>query len=263
MTEHIQWEELAVGHAFSALEPEDEQAFLTHLRGCGLCERTLAETDAVASHLAYAAEPADPPAALREAILDAVRESGRPVRFPAKVTPLRSSTRPHLAAARTVRSPYRSALALAGVAAGLVAIVSVGVWNTNLRANIEVKNAAIARMEQVSEIAADPTTVRVPLTSGDVAGGTAFVRGSTAVVLVRGLPANAPNSTYVLWYRDKQGGFHAVNTFDVRETDHVNIVDSALDRPIDQIASIAVSREPGRTAPATPSFALVQGSVGR
>ncbi len=265
MTEHIRWEELAVGHAFSALEPEDEQLFLSHLRGCGLCERTLTETIAVASHLAYAAEPADPPAALREAIVDAVRRSGRPVAFPQQITPLSVSSAaaapPRSLSSRTARSSYRPAFALVGMAAGLVAVVGLGVWNTNLRANIEVKNAAIARMERVGQITADPATVRVAMTSGAGVRGTALIRGSQAYVLVEGLPVNALDSTYVLWYRDKQGGFHAIETFDVRETDHVNVVEATLDRPIDRIASLAVSREPGRTSPPTPSFALVQGSL--
>jgi len=267
--EHTQWEELAVGHAFSALEPEDEQLFLAHLRGCGLCERTLSESHEVASHLSYAAEPAEPPAALRDAILDAVRRSGRPAVFPVQVTPLRAAVRPPSPTVPVMRSrfsSYRFGTALVGIAAGLVAVIGLGVWNTNLRANIEVQNAAIARMERAGELEADPSTVRVILTSGALASGadahgTALLRGSQAYVLVRGLPANTADSIYVLWYRDSQGGFHAVNTFDIRESDHVNVVEATLDRPIDRIAGIAVSREPGRTAPTTPSSALVQGSI--
>lgn len=261
--EHTEWDELAVGHAFSALEPEDEQVFLAHLRGCELCERTLTESHEVASHLAYAAPPAEPPAALREAIVDAVRRSGRPAVFPQQVTPLRSA-RPASATvpvARSRFSSYRSGAALVGVAAGLVAIVGLGVWNTNLRANIDVKNAAIDRMERVGELEADPSTVRVALTSGGQARGTALLRGSQAYLLVQGLPVNAPDSTYVLWYRDSQGGYHAVDTFDIREPDHTNVVEATLDRPIDRIAGIAVSREPGRSAPTTPSVALVQGVI--
>ena len=39
---HERFEELAVGHALAALEPEDEQTFLLHLRGCAACERAVA-----------------------------------------------------------------------------------------------------------------------------------------------------------------------------------------------------------------------------
>ena len=266
--EHAQWDELAVGHALSALEPEDEQAFLAHLRGCGLCERTLTESHEVAAHLAYAAEPAEPPAGLHDAIFDAVRRSGRPPVFPEQVTPLRTPERAPSAAIATSRSRFshRSSAALVGMAAGLVAVIGLGVWNTNLRANLDVKNAAIERMERVGELEADPSTVRVALsasalTASGNARGTALLRGSQAYVLVQGLPANAADSTYVLWYRDNQGGYHAVETFDILEPDHVNVVEATLDRPIDRIAGIAVSREPGRSAPTTPSAALVQGLI--
>lgn len=262
---HAHWEELAVGHAFAALEPEDEEVFLAHRRGCDVCARTLDETTAVAAHLAYAAEPAAPPAALHDAIVDAVRRSGRPVAFPEPVSARPQPPGSRLAETAPARSPRRSGLGSAGLAvglvAGLVSVIGLGVWNTNLRANVAVKDAAIARLEGVGELAGDPATVRVAMTSGTGISGTALVRGAQAYVLLHGLPVNPAGTTYVLWYRDDQRGYHAIDTFDVREADHVNVVEAALDRPIELIAAIAVSREPGRSAPPTPSSTLLQGEV--
>jgi len=48
---HALYDQLAVGHALSALEPEDEQAFLAHLPGCAACERALAEHTETLAHL--------------------------------------------------------------------------------------------------------------------------------------------------------------------------------------------------------------------
>ncbi len=256
--EHEKWEELAVGHVLSALEPEDEERFARHLRGCAACERTIAEMTAVASHLAYAAEPADPPAGLKDSILDAVARSDRPA-IPA--TPLRSL--PDLPRLAQIRAESRvpAWTRLVSVAAGVALVVGLAVWNVNLRGNAELSQRTVARMERVQDLAADPATVRVPMSSGSGAKGTALVRGTDVVLLVDGLPRNEQSSIYVIWYQDTTGGFHAVDTFDVREDDHVNVVESRLDRPIDRIAAIAISREPGRVAPTTPSIPLVQGAT--
>lgn len=258
--EHEKWEELAVGHVLSALEPEDDERFARHLRGCAACERTIAEMTAVASHLAYAAEPADPPAGLKDSILDAVAKSDRPS-TPAQRAPMRAL--PDLPGLAQIRAESRvpAWTRLVSAAAGIVLVAGLAVWNVNLRGNVELSQRTVARMERVQDLAADPATVRVPMSSGSGAKGTALVRGTDVVLLVDGLPRNERSSIYVVWYQDTTGGFHAVDTFDVREDDHVNVVESELDRPIERIAAIAISREPGRVAPTTPSVPLVQGAT--
>lgn len=258
--EHEKWEELAVGHVLSALEPEDDERFTRHLRGCAACERTITEMTSVASHLAYAAEPADPPAGLKDSILAAVAMSERPP-APGQRGAVRAlPDLPRLAQIRAERH-VPAWTRLLSAAAGVVLVAGLAIWNVNLRSNVELSQRTVARMERVQDLAADPTTVRVPMNSGSGAGGTALVRGTDVVLLVDGLPRNEPSSIYVIWYQDTTGGFHAVDTFDVREDDHVNVVESELDRTIDRIAAIAISREPGRVAPTTPSAPLIQGAT--
>ena len=80
---HDRFEELAVGHALAALEPDDEQAFLAHLRGCAACERNVAAHTETLSHLAYAAGPVELPDSLLSGIRAGVRASGRPMASPA------------------------------------------------------------------------------------------------------------------------------------------------------------------------------------
>lgn len=260
-SEHEKWDELAVGHVLSALEPEDEEIFARHLRGCSLCLRTITEMTAVASHLAYAAPPSEPPAELKDSIFDAVRRTGRPPALPNQRPGLESISAGS-ASSRVFREPSRWVRALS-MAAGVIVIVGLGLWNVNLRATAELSQQAVARLERVERLTADPSTLRVAMTSGSGAKGTALVRGSEVVTLVNGLPKNDPNSIYVVWYQDETGGFHAMDTFDVREADHVNVVESTLDRPVSGIVALAISKEPGRKAPLVPSYAVVQGKTGQ
>ena len=257
--DHDKWEALAVGHVLAALEPEDEDLFATHLRGCDACARTVAEMTSVASHLAYAAEPADPPPALKASILDAVARSDRPGVLPALATPSTGGAVPirsrRVAAARWTR--------VLSMAAGVALVVGLGVWNVNLRQNAQLSDQAIARMSRVQQLAADPTTVRVGLTSGRGAKGTALVRGTELAVLLDGLPENAPNSVYVLWYQDEGGTFRSFDTFDVREDGHVNVVETSLALPIERVKMLAISREPGRVAPAVPTVVVMSGETAR
>lgn len=74
---HEPFEELVVGFALSALEPEDEQEFLRHLAGCARCERALAQHADTLAHLAYAVEPATPPPSLLEGIRRGMAEPPR------------------------------------------------------------------------------------------------------------------------------------------------------------------------------------------
>lgn len=77
MSGHEHYDELAVGHAFSALEPAEEAEFAAHARGCTSCRRTVDEASEVMAQLASAAEPAAPPPELAERLREAVARSPR------------------------------------------------------------------------------------------------------------------------------------------------------------------------------------------
>lgn len=258
--DHVMWDELAAGHVLRALEPEDEQRFLFHLRGCAQCERSLREMNGVAAQLAYAAEPASPPPQLERSIMDAIGRDSRPLEraVPRQARDLRDDLDDDVVVPIRRRRPTWSTFA---AAASLVGLVALGVWNADLRNNVAVKDQAIARLEQVERLAADPATVRVPMTSNVGAAATAYIRGNDGIVLVNGLPANGADSIYVLWFQDESGKFHAAKGFDVVEPGRVNVVDATFDRPVSLIRAVAISREKGRALPADPSFALVHGET--
>src|SRR4051812_23044323 len=97
--DHEVFDELAVGWALHALEPEDETVFARHLPDCPRCARTVVETEEVMAALATDLPPAEPSADLRARLRASVErtEQVRPVVPPPRpedTAPLRGRRRP-------------------------------------------------------------------------------------------------------------------------------------------------------------------------
>jgi anti-sigma factor RsiW len=256
MAAHEEWEELAVGQALGALEPEDEQAFLAHLRGCDICARTLADMEAVAGQLAYGVEPADPPPALLQSIMSEVRSSDR-----ARAKAVRSS-RP---ARRASNEPVSLAQRRRGVAqrsqpawlvaASFVLVLAMGGWNFMLRADNQAKARALRLRNEVASAVADPSTKSVALVSAKqpTAHAQVLVKGNQAYLVVDGLAENnVANSVYVLWKAGADNHMKGVRGFDVVH-DGPNIIPITDLGDASEIKQFAVSIEQGRKIPANPS----------
>ena len=103
-TDHAPFDELAVGWALHALEPEDESFFVAHLAGCDRCATTVAETTDVMAAMATDLPPAEPSEGLRDRLRAAVEqteprpvppaESARPAPPPAVPAPAARAVRP-------------------------------------------------------------------------------------------------------------------------------------------------------------------------
>ena len=239
---HARWDELAAGHALSALEPEDEQELLRHLRGCDLCERTLAGMRAVVGELAYAAEPADPPPAVLAAIREGIGAGDRPLLVPA--------SRP--------RRPVVSSRWLLTAAAGVV-ILALSLWNAVLRTDSRRKDEVIALRRQFEELLADPASSRVVLAGQG--HGVAVVRGPRVMLLLQDLPVSEPGpDVYVLWARDRSGRLSAVNPFEIGNAGQPNLIPE-MRLPGGEVVELVVSREPGPLPPAAPGAAVLSGSL--
>lgn len=264
MSEHLAWEELAVGHALDALEPGEEVGFLGHLPGCARCARTVSDTWAVMAQLAYAAEPAEPPRAVLAGILAGVGADARP--SPSRsvghtrdvpVARVHREVRrePGGAGSRTWR---RQAPWLIAAAAVLVAVALAG-WNVALRAvdspDGSDQAAVLAALEQ-------PGTRTVQLTDNDGrARGTVLINGSRVDIAAHGLPANDPQrQVYVLWEL-RPGSTRAVGTFDVATPSLSVQQTGTLQGRLADVSGFAVTLERGRTAPAEGSGAVVSGTV--
>ncbi|MEU2350001.1 anti-sigma factor [Modestobacter sp. NPDC049651] len=182
---HEQFEELAVGWALHALEPEDEALFAAHLGGCAQCTRTVADTQEVMAALASDLPEAEPSDGLRDRLRAAVEETEQqsaapPSPVPPAVPSNRPSNRPSTppAAPRTgparpssapvpgpgaldglhrprpprdpdLRPAWRRVLPGALVAAAVAAILALGTWNVVIAGDRDAAEATAARQEQV------------------------------------------------------------------------------------------------------------------
>lgn len=235
MNAHDKYDELAVGHALSALEPEDEVAFLAHFPGCAACARALADHRETLGHLSYAVDSAEPPAALLEGIRAGVAASGRAGAFPPPVS---------LAARRTVRLTT----ALIGVAASVVLVAGLLLANLNLSSRNSDLRQQDAAFRQTVERLLTPGAHRVEL-SGD-GKVVAIVHGGQADLVLSGVaPNDRKRSTYVLWQADSHG-VSAAGVFDVRSTG-LTVVSSGIRVSTDGLKQLMITKEAGRVAPPT------------
>lgn len=244
---HEQYAELAVGYALYALEPEDEQVFVSHLAACAACERAVTEHSDTLAHLAYAAESADPPPALLDGIRAGVRSSGREATFDQPVS--LESARKDRAERRRPRLG-RSA-AWVGAAAAVALIGSLGVWNTALqrdRAEQEARNGSFSRA--VDSLRNEGART-VPLAGADGRFlAVAIVHDDTMSLVVDGLPPNDPAATsYVLWAKDRVGSVRSIAAFDVPREGIDVLRDITLDVDGSDLTRFLVTHEDGNIAP--------------
>lgn len=259
---HARFEELAAGHALHALEPEDEQVFLSHLAACARCERDLVEHETTLAHLAYAPDAAEPPPGLLDGIRAGVLASGRSATFPdSAAAPAPVSLED--ARRRRDASRVHRAATWTGIAAAATLVVSLGVWNTSLRQERDDRAAWSDRLASAVSQLRDPSTDTVPLKGegGDVVA-VALVRGSDMSLVVDGLPVNEDGTTYVLWGESRYGDRRAVGAFDVDEPGLDVLEGMQLQASVSDVTRFMVTREKGDVAPPMPTLpVLASGDV--
>ena len=144
--DHDSWDELAVGWALHALEPEDETLFAAHLADCPGARRPSPRPSEVMAAMAGDLPPAEPSEGLR----DAAARRGGGDRAAAAAPPrgraapaaagVAAPTPPAAAGDLDVRAPlplravdgrpaWRRVLPTALVAAAVAAVLSLGAWN--------------------------------------------------------------------------------------------------------------------------------------
>lgn len=169
--------DLVAPYALDALEPGERELFERHLEECASCRAQLAEFQSTASALAYA-ETAEPPAALRERILEAARaENG----------------------ANVLQFPKRRwlfpATAVAAAAAAVVAI-GVGLWAASLSRDLDrERNARAGYAQAIELLEADAQVVRL----SNAEGGLLVTRDGDAALVVCGLEPAPSGRTYEAW----------------------------------------------------------------
>jgi hypothetical protein len=258
---HDRYEELVAGFALSALEPADEQDLLRHMAGCAACERSLTEHLETLGHLAYAVDDGPPPAGLWDAIRSEVEAQSGPAAFaPPAVAPSTAATGsapvapPAVTdlsvarAARAERTPRRW-VGWASAAAGIAVVATLGYGITASQRG-QSREDQVAAAVQAIETAPART---VPLTGADgKVSAVAVLSGGHVSLIVDGLkPNDTASSVYVLWGQTGNSPARALATFDVRDGSLAVVKDvptTAGGQAEPQI--LAITHEPGRTAPA-------------
>ena len=269
-SDHEEFDQLAVGWALHALEPEDEAVFVRHLTGCARCARTVAETEEVMAAMATDLPLAEPSEGLRSRLRAAVVQTEqvhRPEVAPRTDPETPALVGPPARAGRRVpvgvfsslrrRSP---ALALAAAVAG---VIGLGVWNVSLSTARDRAEAVAAEQSAVVEELLRPgAEVVAQLTAEDTGAVATVVRQDGDLQVVsHGLSVNDENAeTYVLWGVEGQEPV-ALGTFDVvRSRLELHDVGSTV-AGSGTFDAYAVSLESGRQPPAAPSEVLASGQV--
>lgn len=274
--EHEVFDELAVGWALHALEPEDEAVLARHLPDCPRCARTIAETQEVMGAMAADLLPAEPSEGLRGRLRDAVAQTEQ-VRPPAPPTGAgghrtarmqrEAATDPGLrlpsAPTTADRVPVPQRALLFTLAAAVAGIVGLGLWNVALSSDRERAVEVAAEQSAVVEEVLRPGARVVAQLSDDDgrALATVVTRDGDLQVVSQGLPVNDDTAeTYVLWGVGDDAPV-PLGTFDVNRS-RLD-VQAVVSPPTGagSFSQFAVSLEPGRQPPPVPSEVVATGVV--
>ncbi|PVZ14144.1 anti-sigma factor domain-containing protein [Actinomycetospora cinnamomea] len=156
-------------------------------------------------------------------------------------------------------------LAVAAAAAVVAAVAGLAVVTQSLRSERDTAAAQAQREAAVMDMLHDagrPGVVHATLEDPQGAMvGMVVDDGTGPRVLTTGLDANATEEIYVLWGL-ANGTPRPLGTFDVAgQVPSVHSVPSSSEAP--PFAGFALSLEPGRTAPASPTRVVASGQVGR
>jgi hypothetical protein len=262
--EHSPFDELAVGWALHALEPEDEALFVAHLAGCERCAVTVSETRDVMAAMATDLPQPEPSEGLLQRIRAAVGETEQ---LPAPeagtaapaAQPVHAVTGPPAQA--EPRSGWRRALPVGLVAAAVAAILGLGLWNVVLASDREKLQATVSQQDAVMNGLLAPGRATIaPMEDHGKAVATVVARGDEVDVIIHGLSVNDTKSnTYVLWGMD--GTPQPLGTFDVTSSQLAMKTVGSGATGFDQYGTYGISLEPGRKAPSLPTGVVATGDV--
>lgn len=261
--DHARFDELAAGHALHALDPADDRLFLSHARQCPHCQQALAGYADMTAELAEIAPAAEPSPLLGPRILAAAlaaeSRNGHPDTSGAgrgtdqsgtepapgpQVVPLRRTPRPRWL------KPAAAAATVAVIAAGIWAGLAASTGGSPPRPLAACGHPSTCPEVLLTQTTADRTAARVIVTAG------------TAWLQPAGLPPdNTAHQIYVLWQVTPGHAALPVGSFDIRPGADQPIQIGTLAAPYHSTKAFAVSIEPGRSVPASPSHVIAQGQL--
>lgn len=278
-TSHDQWDELAVGYALTALEPDELDRFFEHVvEACPHCRQLVDDTAAIGAQIgsAMTGPVEEIPSGLRDRVLEAALDARpavpqSPADIPAPNGPPVTLRRPASSATvldlgerrnrRTV--PARTGWLVAAAAAVVALVLSVTTL-TALHGQSEQRAAARAGQSALNAITGGGPGRIISLDDNlgdDVA--TVIARSDSISVVAQTMKANPASSSYVLWGIKTMGSDPiALGVFDVRG-DKVQATQVAADSrgQYTEFTTYAVSQEPGHTPPAKPSTIVARSAA--
>lgn len=268
---HDEWDELAVGFALTALEPDELQRFIEHLvLKCPQCRQSVADTSAIGAGLAMAMagplpEPGD---ALRESVLaaalqarPAVPQDARTLASVSSAVPVAAPPVDELAVRRQRKLSARGGWLVAAAAAVVALVLSI---TTVSAVHSRNQQAALADNydRALAAISKGGSAVTVPLTDNSGHNvATVVARAGNVTVVTRGLKTNSAATSYVLWGMVKRNSNPvALGDFDV-SSGKVNSVQVAADARGGYVAmqAFGLSLESGHAPPSKPTAILALG----
>lgn len=209
--------DLVAPYALDALEDEERAEFERHLESCGRCRDQLRELQEGAAALAWAAEGPEPPAGLRERILQETRKEAQVIPF------------------RPRRRWLAPALGAAAAAAAVVA-VALGLWAVSLQSDLDDQRDLAAAQEDALQIVADRGAQVVPLEGAE--GSLVVARNGRAALVVCGLGPAPSGETYMAW--TIRGTPSPAGAFDAADD---GCTAAPLDHTVAPGVTVAVTRE--------------------
>lgn len=277
-------QELAALCALGALSQHEARAVATHVReGCTVCEQELNQFEMAVGALASAAEPATPPAYLRDLLTARIKREHAEQPLPAAVIPfperpassLREQPRPGAS------SSFRTLIPWAVAAALLVAFVfSLTMWRTEhralqaesertrealsgnikLKAQLDKEAASATELAQINSVLSSTQWRIIPLAGQEPAPDSSAkiywdVPGKRWVVTAD-LPPAPEGKVYQLWFVTAEAKISA-GLISPDTTGHGFAV-VQFPPNLDQLAAAAITLEPdgGSEQPTMPIYAL-------
>ncbi len=227
-----QLHDLVAPYALDALEPADHDAFERHLDECADCQEQLADLQEATIALAYG-ESTEPPAGLRERILEAARsENGaKIIQFP--------------------RRRWLLPVTAAAAAAAAVVAIGVGLWANSLSRDLDRQRSANAELSDISQIlGGDAKVVKIR----GAQGGLLVDDDGAAALVVCGLEAAPKGKTYEAWVI-KDRTYRPAGLFRGGTAGCAPIL---LDQPVSVDEQVGVTLEQGGGAPQPTGRVLVR-----
>jgi anti-sigma-K factor RskA len=271
--------ELAPLYVLGVLEADEAAAVREHVAACDDVHAELQEHAEAAGSLLLAAEPAEPPAALKSRLLAAAEADLREGRHPAtarvaapepdaaptpEIVPARPFTpKPVPAPApapvdiRAERERRRFRLALLGAAAAILLAVALGGYAVVLRGQLSDEEAYRQAVDQALQLATEPGSATAVLAgSGNASSGLGVIAADGHVELaMRGLSPTPGRVVYTAWAIGADGAPKALGDFEVGGSGTGTTTGTSPLTGAGTVLAITLEPQPGATAPGGPIVA--------